>query len=254
MITTFSLQSGSHGNAIYVETPDARLLFDAGISGRQARQRLAVHGRDIAHVQAVLVSHDHLDHVRGAGVYQRKFGLPVYMSARTFKTAGSRLGQVHDIRFFENGSTVAFGQTSVHTIPTPHDASDGCCFVVEHHATRLGILTDLGHVFASLGDVVSSVDAAYVESNYDAGLLSTGSYPESLKQRIRGRGGHLSNLEAAELVHGCARRLRWVALAHLSEENNRPDVAMDTWRACLGRRLPLHLAGRHDPSDVLRIE
>ena len=253
MITTFSLQSGSNGNAIYVETPDARLLVDAGISGKQARLRMASHGRDIHDVHAVIVSHDHRDHVRAAGIYQRKFALPMYLSKRTFDCASWQLGTVHDVRLFATGDTLRFGDTLVHTVPTPHDATDGCCFVIECAGVRLGLLTDLGHVFASLEQTLGALDAAYVESNYDPDMLARGPYTPALKRRIRGDGGHLSNAEAAELVDRFGPGLRWVALAHLSEQNNTPELAADTWRARVRRRLPLHLAGRHGPSDVLCI-
>ena len=251
MIHTFSLQSGSNGNAVYVETPDARLLFDAGISGRQARLRMQVHGRDIGDVRALIISHDHADHVRSAGIYQRKFGLPVFMSERTFGTARGLLGTVGDIRFFTSGEALRFGDTLVHTVPTPHDAADGCCFVIEHGGLRLGLLTDLGHVFGPLVDTVRGLDAAYLESNHDPDMLAAGPYPPELKQRIRSPRGHLSNSEAAELVARHADGLQWVALAHLSEQNNTPELAVDTWRRYVGDRVPLHLAGRYKPSDVL---
>jgi len=253
MLKTFSLQSGSNGNAVYVETPDTRLLFDAGISGRQADRRLTLHGRDIRQVEALIISHDHADHVRCAGIYQRKFGLPVFISEQTFAAARRMLGKVHNVRFFTGGTPMRFGGTTVHPIPTPHDATDGCCFVIEHGGMRLGLLTDLGHVFAPLEDALARLDAAYVESNYDPEMLASGPYPWVLQERIRGRGGHLSNAEAAHLVACCGQRLRWVALSHLSEQNNTPQRALDVWRDRLGAAFPLHLAGRYGPSDVLDV-
>lgn len=251
---TCSLQSGSNGNAIYVEADGVRLLFDGGISGRQARQRLAARGRDIRAVDALLLSHDHTDHVCCAGIYQRRFGLPIYVTRPTFRRIRGQLGKVNDVRHFAAGDTLVFGPVAVHTCRTPHDAVDGVVFIVESRGRRLGIFTDLGHPFAGLPELLESVDAAYLESNYDPRMLAEGPYPPHLQARIRGSGGHLSNPESAELIRQCGpRRYRWIALAHLSEHNNRPEVAVATHRAVLGERLPLVLASRYGPSPLLEV-
>lgn len=250
---TFSLQSGSNGNSIYVEADGVRLLFDAGISGRQARLRMESHGRDIRAVDALLISHDHTDHVRCAGIYQRLFDLPIYLTETTERAVEWQLGKVNDIRRFHAGESLSFGPVTVHTHSTAHDAADGVTFVVECGRKRLGIFTDLGHPFDGLAEQLESVDAAYLESNYDPLMLEEGSYPAQLKARIRGPGGHLSNEESAELARLCAGRHKWIALAHLSEQNNHPDVAVQTYRAIVGARQPLTIAGRHDFSEVLHV-
>jgi phosphoribosyl 1,2-cyclic phosphodiesterase len=252
-IVTFSLQSGSNGNAIYVETPDARLLFDAGISGRQAQQRMAVHGRDIRDCDALIVSHDHADHVRCAGVFARKFGLPVLISRATLAAAAWQIGQLGRVEHFQVARAIRFGGTVVESIATPHDAADGAAFVVSHGNCRLGILTDLGHVFDGLGDLVKGLDAAYLESNYDPQMLSDGPYPPQLKLRIAGPAGHLSNAQAGELAGRFGRRLRWLALSHLSEHNNRPTLALATVRKCLDRALPTAVASRYQVSPVWEV-
>jgi phosphoribosyl 1,2-cyclic phosphodiesterase len=252
-VITFSLQSGSNGNSIYVEADGVRLLFDAGISGRQARLRMASHDRNICDVDALLITHDHTDHVRCAGIYQRLFGLPIYMTEITHRAAAWQLGKARDIRYFRAGESISFGPVNVHTHPTAHDAADGVAFVVECRHKRLGIFTDLGHPFDGLAELLDSLDAAYLESNYDPLMLEEGPYPPDLKRRIRGPGGHLSNEESAELVRLCAGRHEWIALAHLSEQNNHPDIALQTHRAILGARQPLTIAGRYDVSEVLRV-
>ena len=132
---SFSLQSGSNGNSIYVETSDARLLFDAGISGRQAKLRMAQNGRDIKKVQALIISHDHNDHVRCAGIYHRKFQLPVYVTRRTLGAAAN-LGPISQVHHFKAGEMLCFGRTKVHTLPTPHDGVDGVAFVIEKGRKR----------------------------------------------------------------------------------------------------------------------
>lgn len=249
---TFSLQSGSCGNCIYVEAGDVRLLFDAGITGKQTELRLAEHGRSIRDVMGVLITHEHSDHSQGAGVLSRKFGLPVYVTRPTWRAMSEPVGGVKDLRHFQGGGRIEFGDVMVHSIRTPHDAVDGCAFIVEHEGRRLGIMTDLGHPFRALRNLFGELDAAYLESNYDPEMLDNGPYTPELKRRIRGERGHLANHEAGELIRTSrSARLRWVALAHLSEKNNDPDVALATNRAIVGRDLPLHLAGRHKTSELL---
>lgn len=250
-----SLQSGSNGNCLYVEGGGTGVLVDAGISGLAAQRRLERFGVDIRRAAGVVISHDHRDHARCAGVYQRKFGLPVYMTPRTFRAARRwmDLGEMNNVRPFQAGQTLDFGPLRMETVPTPHDGTDGAAFVAVEGRKRVGVLTDLGHVFGGLADLVAGLDAVVLESNYDPDMLASGPYPEFLQTRIRGPGGHLSNEEAAGLLAAGAGRLAWACLAHLSEENNAPDVALATHRAVLGRRLPLFVASRYEPVGVLTI-
>jgi phosphoribosyl 1,2-cyclic phosphodiesterase len=251
-----SLQSGSNGNAIFVQAGEVNLLFDAGISGRQAQLRLREKtALDIRDVAAMFISHDHRDHITSAGIFQRKFDLPMHVSAPTLDAAMRHgLGRLGRVEHFTPGQGVRIGAVCIETYPTPHDGVDGCCFVVEYAGRRLGVMTDLGHPFPALGDLIAGCDAVYLESNYDEGMLAAGLYPEFLKARIRGAGGHISNDEAAGLLSRHGRRLQWAALAHLSGDNNTPAVALATARQALGEALPVHLAGRDGPGLVLEIE
>jgi len=256
-ISAISLQSGSNGNCIFVEADGIRLLFDAGITGTQAEERLAAYGRNIREIDAVIISHDHGDHIRHAGVFQRKFGLPLFITPQTLAAASARcsLGKLHNVHHFRSSDKLRFGNVIVYAIRTPHDGVDGSIFVVESGNKRLGVLTDLGHVFKGLAYIVSSLDAVFLESNYDPAMLAAGPYPMYLKQRIRGPRGHLSNQEAAELLC-CAtesKRLQWACLAHLSEQNNNPSIALMTHRAVLTGRIPLYVAERHRATDILTI-
>jgi len=254
-VIAISLQSGSNGNCIYVEAEGVRLLFDAGISGIQAEQRLAALGRDIRKVDALIISHDHVDHLRCAGIYQRKYGIPLHITPRTLAAGKSlKLGRLSEVRPFHAGEGISFGCVSVQTIPTPHDGADGVAFVVKTRKRRLGILTDLGHLFQGLETVIASLDAIFLESNFDPEMLEHGPYPEFLKQRIRGLGGHLSNEEAAGVLKGSATdRMQWVCLAHLSEHNNHPGLARRTHQRVLGQRFPIHIAGRYGATGVLKV-
>ncbi len=252
-----SLQSGSNGNCIYVETQGIRLLFDAGISGVQAAERLAAHGRDIQRVDALIISHDHGDHIRHAGVFQRKYGIPIYVTPATLAAAASRctLGKLKDVRHFRSSDKLTFGEVAIHAIPTPHDGADGAVFIVDSGAKRLGIMTDLGHVFKDLTALVSSLDAVFLESNYDPRMLAAGPYPFYLKQRIKGPRGHLSNVESAELLRSAAgaQRLKWACLSHLSEQNNHPQVALRTHRSVIPDSLTLYIADRYAVSDIFSL-
>jgi phosphoribosyl 1,2-cyclic phosphodiesterase len=251
-----SLQSGSNGNCMYVESGEVRLLFDAGISGKQIRQRLARYGKNVLDATAVVISHDHVDHSRSLGILQRLFHLPVYVTETTLTATRSRtdLGKLGEVRHFVSGATLRFGHVSVETIPTPHDGADGVAFVVDDGKCRLGILTDLGHVFGELEPVIRSLDAVLLESNYDPEMLSAGPYPVWLQDRISGPGGHLSNLEAAELLlRAASPRMQWTCLAHLSRDNNTPELALQTHRSILGERIRLCVATRYTATDVLKI-
>jgi phosphoribosyl 1,2-cyclic phosphodiesterase len=251
-----SLQSGSSGNCTYVESDGARLLFDAGISGAQAEQRLAQHGKDIRKVDALIISHDHRDHTACMGILHRKYGMPIYVTEPTLQATrrGMKLGVLNNVRHFRAGETISLKHLSIETIRTPHDAVDGVAFVIDDGTRRFGLLTDLGHVFAELRQVLGTLDAILLESNYDVGMLARGPYPEFLKSRISGQAGHISNLDAAELLRDHASpQLQWACLAHLSDENNDPQVAVRTHRQILGDSLPIECADRQVASQLMHV-
>ncbi|MDA8169518.1 MAG: MBL fold metallo-hydrolase [Nitrospiraceae bacterium] len=255
-ILAISLQSGSNGNCIYVEAGGVKLLFDAGIPGIHAERRLAAKGRDIRQVDALIISHDHGDHVRHAGVFHRKYGMPVYATPATLESAVSRfpIGKLETTKNFRSGGNpLRFGGVTVQTIPTSHDGADGSAFIIECGGKRLGIMTDLGHPFEGLAHAISTLDAVFLESNYDPRMLQTGPYPHFLKKRIAGNGGHLSNMEAASLLAKSGKRLKWACLAHLSEQNNNPGLAVQTHRGIIGTGLTLYVASRYFATGILRV-
>lgn len=254
-----SLQSGSSGNCVFVRVGQTRLLFDAGISGRKAQSRLAMHGHDIHDVDALIISHEHSDHVSAVGSFHRKFHLPVYITETTHRVVASKraTGVLSDVRYFHSGAAIELPGCTVSTLRTSHDAVDGVCFVIEdtHWGIRFGLMTDLGHRFAGLSDWLGDLDALMIESNYDDALLRNGFYPLHLKNRIAGKGGHLSNEDAAELVRDHTNdRLQWVCLAHLSDENNTPEIAMQTFREHVRASVPVHCADRKDVLEPLIVK
>jgi phosphoribosyl 1,2-cyclic phosphodiesterase len=252
----FSLQSGSNGNSIYVEACGLRLLFDAGIPSIQAEERLRRGGVEIRKVDALIISHDHSDHIKYAGFYQRKYSIPVYVTEKTLRKARASLplGKLDPklINHFRAGSSIDLGNVQVETIPTPHDGADGSAFVIAAKGKRIGVLTDLGHVFAGLGELIDTLDAVFLESNYDTDMLVGGPYPWFLRKRIQGPKGHLSNAESAGLLKSHGRRLKWACLAHLSENNNTPRLALFT-HVSLNPWLPLHIAGRYGATPFFNL-
>lgn len=252
-----SLQSGSSGNCIYVESEGVRILFDAGLSASQVEQRLSAHGRTAMGADALFISHDHYDHVRCAGIYTRKFDVPLYITERTLGASRRNItpGWDMDLEHFRSGSSVKVGHLTVETVGTPHDAADGVVFVVDDGRHRLGICTDVGHVFGDLKSLVKSVDGLFLESNYDEAMLAQGPYPQRLKDRISGSRGHISNREAAELVENNATgRLQWLCLAHLSDKNNTPKKALALHRSALGSELPIQMTSRSHATDIMTLD
>lgn len=249
-----SLQSGSSGNCILVDAGGVKLLFDAGICGAEAERRLASFGYDIRQVDALIISHDHADHVLYAGVYQRKYGLPIYATPGTLSAAEKKhgLGNLRDVSLFLAGGSLRFGEVFVESVPTPHDGADGAVFVVDAGGKRLGIMTDLGHVFEGLSDLLAGLDAVFMESNYEPAMLAAGPYPAFLKRRITGPAGHISNVESAELLRACT-RLQWACLSHLSGRNNSPETALRRHREILRSDLELFVADRSAPTGVMRL-
>jgi phosphoribosyl 1,2-cyclic phosphodiesterase len=254
-----TLQSGSAGNCVFVRSGETRLLFDAGISGSKAELRLAEYGHDIRDCDAVVLSHEHCDHISGLGVFHRKFGLPVYASLRTWNATRAKpsTGCIGSPNHFVPGKPFQIGTLRIETVRTPHDAIEGVCFVIEDMETgkRFGLLTDLGHVFSGLSKVIDSLDAVLIESNYDEAMLRNGRYPQHLKNRISGKRGHLSNVDAADLLDACdTRQLQWACLGHLSAENNTPEVALATHRSRHRERFPIFCADRDGALQLPLIE
>src|SRR3954464_5371940 len=223
------LGSGSSGNAILVETAKTRILVDAGFSPRVLKQRLGVAGVTPDSIEAVVVTHEHTDHVKGVAAAARKWGWTIV------STAGTRMmcPDWVDVRTIltPRKSTVCVGDFHLETVPVAHDASEPIAVIVTSIAegARAGIVYDLGHVTESISRALDKLDVLVIEANHDEGMLRTGPYPPSVQARIRGKFGHLSNGDAGRLAgHSIHRGLNNIVLAHLSEKNNTPRTALDT--------------------------
>ncbi|HOV84735.1 MAG TPA: MBL fold metallo-hydrolase [Syntrophobacteraceae bacterium] len=234
------IASGSKGNAILVCSPKTRILVDAGLSARELCKRLEKTCTPANRLDALVLSHEHGDHVRGAGVLSRRFHVPVYLNQGTRENLPEQTGPMESMQIFQSGSPFSVGDLEIHPFSISHDAADPVGFVVEHNAVRLGICTDLGVATQLVRTRLRGCRGIVLEANHDTDLLLNGPYPWELKQRIRGRHGHLSNSDAYELLDTLHHdRLKTVVFAHLSEVNNHPDLVRtgsnrffcrDSWR------------------------
>lgn len=219
------LASGSKGNSVFVESGETRLLVDAGLSAKELTARLATVGVDAATLNAILVTHEHTDHVRGLGPLARRLKIPVITSCLTSRHLAPLLKTCEVIEF-EAGHSFAFRDLVIDPFPLTHDALDPVGFVIEGKDGVAGIATDFGIATRLVQEKLGRCRSLVLEFNHDEEMLQNGPYPWRLKQRIRSRHGHLSNRESrqllAELLHD---GLEYLFLAHLSETNNHPDVA-----------------------------
>jgi phosphoribosyl 1,2-cyclic phosphodiesterase len=237
MITVTMLGSGSRGNAILVDGSAGSLLVDAGFGVRTLAKRFEAAGRNPGDVGALLLTHEHVDHACGAAAASDRWSWTVHASAATHAAlAVQASGAPSDIAVLAPVDTLSLCGFSVEHAPLPHDASDCRAFVLTDEASgaRAGIVLDAGHVPEGLASFLEKLDLLVLESNHDTTLLADGPYPWPLKQRIGGGLGHLSNAAAASLAAAVSHRgLRRVVLAHLSETNNTPELAVGAARDAL---------------------
>lgn len=242
------LGSGSGGNATLVESGDARILIDAGLGARELAERLQSAGVDPASLSAVYLSHEHGDHAKGAASFSRRWGVRLRGTRGTYAAAGIGAQEVAGYDVVVAGSPSRAGALTLTPVAVPHDAAEPVAFVVACNGHRLGHATDLGHLARGVVEAFRECDALLVESNYDPGMLRGGSYPWSLKERIASPRGHLSNGDVGRyLQDGLGVRCRSVLLAHLSQNNNHPELARMTAEQALMRRgkseVALHVTG-----------
>jgi phosphoribosyl 1,2-cyclic phosphodiesterase len=227
-----SLGSGSRGNALVVEAGGTRVLLDCGFGPRNLALRLARAGLVPEDIDAILVTHEHADHLGGVAACARRYAIDVFMTHGTLGAAA--LADV-SVAVIDSHTPFAIGAIQLMPFPVPHDAREPAQFVFSDGASRLGVLTDAGCVTPHMVEMLSGCDALVLECNHDMGMLEAGRYPPHLKRRIAGRYGHLDNLAAADLLARIDRsRLRHVVAAHLSQENNTPALATAALAAVLG--------------------
>lgn len=258
-----TLMSGSSGNAFYVETPQTKVMIDAGKSGKALTQALEeVSGCSPQDLDALLLSHEHRDHVMGAGVLARRYHLPVYATEGTWEEMAVQIGPLKEEQrhYIKKNQTLELGDLQIEFISLSHDARDPIGFLLTHGRTRLGIATDSGVFTAHMAKALYNVHCLVLEANHDPEMLKNGPYPWPLKRRISGEKGHLSNQGAGEaLIKTLGDHTKRVVLAHLSAENNRPDLAVQTVAQTLENNhfnldeVEITVAPRHKPGLLMSI-
>lgn len=255
------LGSGSGGNSLIIESGGRRLLVDAGFSCRQIEQRLAGLGMELAGVDALLLTHEHQDHCRGADVLLRRYGLPVYATQGTLDGCGLSSEAAAEARAVRSGQPFEVPESPgfrVEAFGIPHDAREPVGFVIEDpEGCRIGLAADLGSRSQLAWGRLQDLDCLVIETNHDLQMLRNGPYPWHLKQRVAGRHGHLSNREAANgVVELMCDRLRWVVLYHLSETNNLPALAAQAVGERLDREgssAQVVLTRQHEPTPWIEV-
>jgi phosphoribosyl 1,2-cyclic phosphodiesterase len=228
------LASGSTGNSYVVRNNGSAILVDAGLTAKKLTERLEKAGVDPGTIGGIIVSHAHSDHTKGVGVFSRKRKLPVCMNNKTWEASRNSIGEVHRLELFETGKIFQFLGFRIHPFSVPHDCSDPVGFRISSGTCGLGIATDLGVATSLVTNVLTGLQVVVVESNHDPKMLQEGPYPWELKQRVKSRLGHLSNPDSAKLLQRIVSdELRVVILAHLSETNNKPDLALGCARESL---------------------
>ena len=257
------LASGSSGNSTLVSTGRTRLLVDAGLSGRELAKRLAEAGEELEQLDAVLVSHEHSDHVSGLAVISRKLDLsrrkcgrpplPIYM---TRLAAPAVVWDKHQpaVETFQAGARLSIGDIDIDSFTIPHDAADPVGFCFRAQGVKIGLVTDLGYIPESIKFHLRGTDLLILESNHDLEMLKVGPYPWSVKQRVMSRNGHLSNDSVSDFIGAdLDSSTATLVLGHLSEHNNHPEIVRLTASQALARRglaTKLVIAGREKPTEV----
>ncbi|MES9811441.1 MAG: MBL fold metallo-hydrolase [Candidatus Thiodiazotropha sp.] len=248
------LGSGSQGNALVIETASVRILVDCGFPAREIERRLSGLGIEADSLTAILVTHEHTDHVRGLGPLARRYGIPVWMTAGTFHGANyGKLPTLHQID--SHTGRWSIGDLAVAPYPVPHDSREPCQFLFRAGGGTLGLLTDTGYITPHIAGILQACDSLVLEFNHDSQMLANGPYPPSLQARVGGSHGHLNNHQAVGLLKRLqTSRLQHVVASHLSEKNNSPGLVTEL----VLQQLPdlsdrFSIASQHDITDWFRL-
>lgn len=231
------LFSGSSGNALFVGAGGVSVLIDAGGTGVQLESSLKAIDIDSNELDAILITHEHTDHIKGAGILSRRYDIPIYANHATWKAMDSKLGNISDKNRCEFNQSFYLKELLIEPYSIPHDAADPVCFSLSHNGIKLALVTDLGHYTKKLLHKLENSNVVLLESNHDIEMLRQGRYPMYLKRRILGTKGHLSNEMAAKAAYELVMLgVRGIMLSHLSEENNSESVAYKTVSEYLAKK------------------
>ena len=264
MLKYCSIGSGSSGNCHYVGYKDTNILVDAGLSGKRITTGLNDIEVDIDKVKGIFITHEHSDHIKGAGIISRKFDIPIFANIKTWCSMKDKIGDIKDsnMKVFENDKTYSLGDLIIRPFSIPHDSEDAVGYNFYAGTNdKISIATDIGKITDNIRKHLYKSSLVVLESNYDPNMLMMGSYPYALKRRVMSEEGHLSNEDAAkfciELVKEGTER---ILLAHLSKENNFPELAYETSKGILaqnniivGQDIKLDVLSRNEVSDVYKL-
>ena len=259
------LFSGSSGNAILVSTSETMVLVDAGMNCKKVVEALSIVQVEPSELSAILITHDHSDHIGALDVFTRKFGIPIYATRETWSGIHRAEKKPHDEKLdheIETGNRITIGQFDILAFDTPHDTSGSCGYRFFTSSCSAAIATDMGYMTPEIFDTIKGSDGILLEANYDKDMLWNGEYPYILKKRIDGQNGHLCNDDCAHAVAElCKSGTRHFILGHLSKENNMPQVAERTVLRKLeeenlvrDRDFTLRIANRYTPTAPLLLE
>ncbi len=260
------LASGSSGNCIFVGTEQTKILIDAGLSGKRIENNLSSIRVLPSEIDAIFITHEHIDHVRGAGILSRRYDIPIYATGRTWEYMdnSSLLGKVElkNKRYVYAEETCTINDISVLPFEIPHDASEPVGYSLKACNHKISVATDIGHASDTIKENLADSTVILLESNHDVDMLMNGAYPQNLKRRILGKNGHLSNVSAADLLTSImSEKIKHVFLGHLSEENNHPTLAFETVKNILennkisiGSYLNLSMAERYTASKLIELK
>ena len=262
MLEFCSLYSGSSGNCLFVSTKSTKILVDCGVSGKKICDGLNSIDNSIENIDAILITHEHSDHVQSLGMISKKYNIPVYANIETWQAMPKQKEKIDEknINYFTNDEDFILNDLTIHPFSTPHDAANPCGFTIHDGKKKLSIATDLGHMDNFIIDNLEQSSFILLESNYDPEILKVSRYPFNLKRRIAGPSGHLSNETAGKTISVLMKKgLKEVMLGHLSKENNFPELAYQTVAEELMNNnsdineIKLSVASRNEPGKLIKI-
>ncbi len=252
------LASGSKGNCIYIGTKQKKILIDAGLSAKATRERLAEIHVDIREIDAILITHDHTDHISGLNTLTSKYGIPIFANNETAKGIVSTMHECPKFKIFSTGESFEFGDLEIHPFTIQHDTLDPVAFIIQTESKKLGFCADIGFATTLVQNKLKKCDYLYLEANHEPSMVHASSRPMIYKQRVLSRTGHLSNEACGQLLcevsHEC---LKHVHLAHLSSECNSPEKAMNVVCQQLqqrGIKLNISIAPQHSIAKAINFD
>jgi len=231
MIEFASLYSGSSGNALYIEYKDTKILIDAGVSGIKIEKALNHIEKEASDLTAIVITHEHSDHISGVGVMSRRYNLPIYINKGTWSETKGSIGKINEanVFYFKSNETFVLGDFNVHPFSIPHDATDPVGFNFIAKNKKITTATDIGHINSTIIKSIEGSNLLLLECNHDMDMLENGSYPYYLKKRIKSDYGHLCNDNTSETIFELIKKgQKHFLLGHLSNENNNPKLALQT--------------------------